>query len=101
MTVKASLILPDVFSPGWRLRPLFEGLWTAAASLLEAEIVTAEGVIRVVNDAREPDLFLALKGGGGGTFGIVIRFTLATHPLPETLGAVSLVVKARSDEAFR
>jgi FAD/FMN-containing dehydrogenase len=74
---------------------------TAAASLLEAEIVTADGVTRVVNDAREPDLFWALKGGGGGTFGIVTRFTLATHPLPETLGAVSLVVKARSDEAFR
>jgi FAD/FMN-containing dehydrogenase len=74
---------------------------TAAASLLEAEIVTADGVTRVVNDAREPDLFWALKGGGGGTFGIVTRFTLATHPLPETLGAVSLVLKARSDEAFR
>jgi FAD/FMN-containing dehydrogenase len=74
---------------------------TAAASLLEAEIVTADGVTRVVNDAREPDLFWALKGGGGGTFGIVTRFTLACHPLPETLGGMSLVLKARSDEAFR
>jgi FAD/FMN-containing dehydrogenase len=70
---------------------------TAAASLLEAEIVTADGVTRVVNDAREPDLFWALKGGGGGTFSIVTRFTLATHPLPETLGAVSFVLKARRD----
>ena len=36
----------------------------AAGSLLEAEIVTADGEVRVVNDAREPDLFWALKGGG-------------------------------------
>ena len=36
----------------------------AAASLLEAEIVTADGLIRLVNEAREPDLFWALKGGG-------------------------------------
>jgi FAD/FMN-containing dehydrogenase len=74
---------------------------TAAASLLEAEIVTADGVTRIVNDVREPDLFWALKGGGGGTFGIVTRFTLATHPLPETFGSATLAVRARSDEAFQ
>src|SRR5215475_13291402 len=73
----------------------------AAASLLEAEIVTADGVIRTVNAAREPDLFWALKGGGGGTFGVVTRLTLATHPLPDKFGAVNLTLRARSDEAFR
>ena len=74
---------------------------TAAASLLEAEIVTADGATRVVNTAREPDLFWALKGGGGGTFGVVTRLTLATHSLPDTFGAVSLTLHARSDEAYR
>ena len=39
---------------------------SAAASLLEAEIVTADGRVRVVNECMEPDLFWALKGGGGG-----------------------------------
>lgn len=73
----------------------------AAASLLEAEIVTADGVIRTVNAAREPELFWALKGGGGGTFGVVTRLTLATHPLPDKFGAVNLTLRARSDEAFR
>ena len=58
---------------------------TAAASLLEAEIVTADGKTRIVNAAQEPDLFWALKGGGGGTFGVVTRLTLATHELPENL----------------
>jgi FAD/FMN-containing dehydrogenase len=78
-----------------------KGFGTAAASLLEAEIVTADGVLRTVNEAREPDLFWALKGGGGGTFGVITRLTLATHPLPETVGAVKLTLRARSDEAYR
>jgi FAD/FMN-containing dehydrogenase len=73
----------------------------AAASLLEAEIVTADGVARIVNEAQEPDLFWALKGGGGGTFGVVTRLTLATHPLPDKFGSVNLILRARSDEGFR
>jgi FAD/FMN-containing dehydrogenase len=73
----------------------------AAASLLEAEIVTADGEIRTVNEVREPDLFWALKGGGGGTFGVITRLTLATHPLPDKFGSLNLTLHARSDEAFR
>jgi FAD/FMN-containing dehydrogenase len=74
---------------------------TAGASLLEAEIVTADGKVRVVNHVQEPDLFWALRGGGGGTFGVVTRLTLATHDLPQTFGAVNLNLKAHSDEAYR
>ena len=74
---------------------------TVGASLLEAEIVTADGQVRVVNRAREPDLFWALKGGGGGTWGVVTRVTLATHELPQTVGGVNLTIRAKSDEAFR
>ncbi len=73
----------------------------AAASLIEAEIVTADGEVRIVNATREPDLFWALKGGGGGTFGVVTRFTLATHELPYQFGALNWTVRARSDEAYR
>src|SRR5262247_3606949 len=73
----------------------------AAASLLEAEIVAADGAILTVNEAREPDLFWALKGGGGGTFGVLTRLTVATHPLPNKFGALNVTLQARSDEAFR
>jgi FAD/FMN-containing dehydrogenase len=72
-----------------------------AASLVEAEIVTADGQTRIVNEVREPDLFWALKGGGGGTFGVVTRVTLATHELPANFGAVRLDLRARSDAAYR
>jgi FAD/FMN-containing dehydrogenase len=74
---------------------------TAAASLLEAEVVTADGTVRVVNAFQDPDLFWALKGGGGGTFGVVTRFTLATHDLPDYLGAVSATISATSDAAYQ
>jgi len=73
----------------------------AAASLLEAEIVTADGKLRVVNAAQDSDLFWALKGGGGGTFGVVTRVTLRTHELPATFGSVRLDVQAHSDQAYR
>src|SRR6185436_19014451 len=54
----------------------------AAAGLLEAEVVTADGRILVANRCQNQDLFWALRGGGGGTFGVVTKVTLKTHPLP-------------------
>ena len=74
---------------------------TAAASLIEAEIVTADGAVRIANAATNPDLFWALKGGGGGTFGVVTRLTLRTHELPATVGFVNATIHAHSDAAFR
>jgi FAD/FMN-containing dehydrogenase len=74
---------------------------TAAANLLEAEIVTADGQVRVVNECLGSELFWAIKGGGGGTFGVVTRLTLRTHELPEYFGAVMAVIRASSDEAYR
>ncbi|HEY1612678.1 MAG TPA: FAD-binding oxidoreductase [Rhizomicrobium sp.] len=80
---------------------LSKGFGTAAASLLEAEVVTADGAIRTVNHAQEPDLFWALKGGGGGTFAAVTKLTLRTHDLPRWFGFVSGTIKAANDDAFR
>ena len=74
---------------------------TAAASLLEAEVVTADGVVRIANSCTNPDLFWALKGGGGGNFGVVTRLTLKTHELAERAGAAIFTVKAMSGPAFR
>ena len=73
----------------------------AAGSLLEAEVVTADGQVRIANACTHPDLFWALKGGGGGSFGIVTRLTLRVHALPERFGAVNFTVRALSDAAYR
>lgn len=79
----------------------FKQFGTAAGSLLEAEVVTADGQVRVVNACRDPDLFWAIKGGGGGTFGVVTKVAMKTYELPEAFGSVQLTVRAASDEAFR
>ena len=73
----------------------------AAASLLEAEIVTADGAVRIANACMHPDLFWAIKGGGGGSLGVVTRLTLRTHDLPAFFGAVFMTIQATSDAAFR
>jgi FAD/FMN-containing dehydrogenase len=78
-----------------------KGFGTAAAGLLEAEVVTADGQVRMANPWSNPDLFWALKGGGGGSWGVVTRVTLRTHDLPEFFGWAAGTIKANSDEAFR
>jgi FAD/FMN-containing dehydrogenase len=77
-----------------------KGFGTAASGLLEAEIVTADGQVRNVNACSDPDLFWAIKGGGGGTFGVVTRLTLRTHDLPSYFGASWGKIRAQSDAAF-
>ena len=74
---------------------------TAASGLLQAEVVTADGRVRIVNARRDPDLFWALKGGGGGTFGVVTRVTLRMRELADRGGAVVATIQATSAAAFK
>ena len=54
-------------------------------SLLAAEIVTANGDIVIADQSNHPDLFWALRGGGGN-FGVVTRFKYRLQPLPHFTG---------------
>jgi FAD/FMN-containing dehydrogenase len=53
-------------------------------SLLSVKIVTADGAFRTVDESSDADLMWALRGGGGGNFGIVTEFVFKTHPMPNT-----------------
>ena len=77
-----------------------KGFGTAAANLIEAEVVTADGRIRIVNRCTEPDLLWALKGGGGSSFGVITRLTLRTHALPGEAGVVNADIKAKDADSF-
>ncbi|GAB1215628.1 hypothetical protein ATERTT37_004820 [Aspergillus terreus] len=50
----------------------------ASDNALEFTIVTAEGDLITANQYQNGDLFWALRGGGGGTFGVVVNVTLRT-----------------------
>ncbi len=56
-------------------------------NLLAAEIVTADGTVHVVDEAHEPDLFWAIRGGGGN-FGVVTRLQFRLHPVDEVIGGM-------------
>lgn len=50
-------------------------------NLLAAQVVVADGSMLTCNASQNPDLFWALRGGGGGNFGVVTSFTFQTHPV--------------------
>jgi FAD/FMN-containing dehydrogenase len=74
---------------------------TAAGNVLEAEVVTASGEIVVANAWQHDDLFWTLRGGGGGTFGVVTKLTMRTYPAPRTLGRMRGTIRAAGDHEFR
>lgn len=71
---------------GWMVRA-----WGLAVDqLIGAQVVTADGEVVEASSASHPELFWALRGGGGN-FGAVTRFDFAAHPLPGIAFAESVV----------
>jgi FAD/FMN-containing dehydrogenase len=69
-------------------------------NLLAAEVVTADGERLLVDAEQHPDLFWAIRGGGGN-FGIVTRFTYRLVPLGEMVGGMLILpATAESIAAF-
>jgi FAD/FMN-containing dehydrogenase len=66
-------------------------------NLLAAEIVTADGRLRRVDAETEPELFWALRGGGGN-FGVVTRLKHRLHPVDTVFGG--LLVLPATPEAI-
>jgi FAD/FMN-containing dehydrogenase len=56
-------------------------------NLRSADVVTADGTFRTVSGEVEPDLFWALRGGGGN-FGVVVSFEYDLHPVDTVLGGM-------------
>lgn len=73
---------------------------SGAAGVLEIEVVLADGRIVVANEHQNRDLFWAMRGGGGGTYGVAVHMTLLAHPEPTTSGWISGPITAKSDAAF-
>jgi FAD/FMN-containing dehydrogenase len=47
---------------------------------IEFDVVTADGVLRTINQCNHPDLFWAMRGGGGGTYAVLTAYKFRLHP---------------------
>jgi FAD/FMN-containing dehydrogenase len=74
---------------GWLMRK--HGL--TVDNLLAVDLVTAEGELLRASEDEHPDLFWALRGGGGN-FGVVSSFEFRLHPVGPTLLAGPILWKA-------
>ena len=59
-------------------------LGVSADYVQSAEVVTADGKLLTASPSSNPDLFWAIRGGGGGTYGIVAEYTLVLKQLPKS-----------------
>ena len=69
-------------------------------NLLAAELVTADGEVLQASADAHPDLFWALRGGGGN-FGVVTAFTYRLHPVTEVYGGLLGYTTDRAAEVLR
>ncbi|KAI1081714.1 hypothetical protein F5B20DRAFT_535046 [Whalleya microplaca] len=79
--------------------PLSGTYGLAADNVLEFEVVTTDGQLRIASPYDNPDLYWALSGGGSGNYGVVLSLTTKAHTDGIVAGA-SLTFNNTNTEAF-
>jgi len=73
-------------STGGGITAIQRTVGTISDNILAATIVDANGEILHVSKDENPDLLWAIRGGGGGNFGIIISYTFKVRPAPSRVG---------------
>lgn len=69
----------------------------AADHVVAFQVVTADGRLQTVSEAENPDLFWALRGGGGGTFGVVMSVVIRAQPKLNVVTAKWMLDSSNND----
>jgi FAD/FMN-containing dehydrogenase len=72
----------------------------AIDNLLSADIVTADGQFRKASASQHPDLFWAIRGGGGN-FGVATSMEFKLHPVSQVLGGLVLYPLDQARDVLR
>ncbi|MEU9242503.1 FAD-dependent oxidoreductase [Streptomyces sp. NPDC048385] len=75
-------VCPGGFVSGGGIGHQTRKFGTASDRLVSARVMLADGRLAHVSETSEPDLFWALRGGGGGTFGVVLDFEVVPVDQP-------------------
>ncbi len=79
---------------------LARGYGLSVDNLLSAEMVTADGQVRTASAEQDPDLFWAIRGGGGN-FGVVTEFRFRLHPVATVLAGPMFFELSDGPAVFR
>lgn len=89
------------YTQGGGHSPLSSKFGMAADQALEWEVVTGTGKSLIASPSQNNDLYWALSGGGGGTYGVVASLTVKAHPELRTSAAnLTFTSAGTSQESF-
>lgn len=71
-----------------------------ADNILEAELVLTNGQVIKANQCQHPDLFWAIRGGGSGTYGVILSLTLKAYPMP-SLAMVNMTLTPKKETSVK
>lgn len=86
------------YTQGGGTSPLSSLFGLGVDQVLEWEVVTSSGELLTATPEQNFDLYWALAGGGGGTFGVVLSMTVKMHPNMGTAGATLSFTETDSDK---
>lgn len=85
------------FTQGGGHSPASHDYGLAADQVLEAQVVLANGSIVTANACQNSDLYFAIRGGGGGSYGVVISMTVKAYPSKPVVGQSLTIIPLTED----
>ncbi len=78
-------------TPGGGITAIQRTIGVISDNLVSGTLVDADGEVLRFSEKENPDLYWAMRGGGGGNFGIATSYTLRVRPAPERVGIFDIV----------